>query len=325
MTKVPTTDVARCVRQINQLVRSGCALVRVAVPRRSDTAAFAEIVKRVTVPLIADVHFSPDRAVEAIEAGAAKIRLNPGNIKDPVDIHRVIDAAKSHNAAIRIGVNEASIRDLSQDAVPPERRTELMLDEMRRYIRLFEDRGFDQLVLSAKSSDAVRTIEVNRRIAESFRYPLHLGLTHAGLPQDATIPSAVALGTLLAEGIGDTIRVSAAGDPVIETRIAVQILVTLGLRARSTPELVVCPTCGRTEIDIIRLARQVERALRKVSKPCRVAVMGCIVNGPGEAADADVAVCAGKGKANLYQHGRKVATVPETEIVARLLRLLSEL
>ena len=325
MTKVPTTDIARCVRQINQLVRAGCALVRVAVPRRSDTAAFAEIVKRVTVPLIADVHFSPDRAVEAIEAGAAKIRLNPGNIKDPVDIHRVIDAAKSHNAAIRIGVNEASIRDLSQDAVPPERRTELMLDEMRRYIRLFEDRGFDQLVLSAKSSDAVRTIEVNRRIAESFRYPLHLGLTHAGLPQDATIPSAVALGTLLAEGIGDTIRVSAAGDPVIETRIAVQILVTLGLRARSTPELVVCPTCGRTEIDIIRLARQVERALRKVSKPCRVAVMGCVVNGPGEAADADVAVCAGKGKANLYQHGHKVATVPETEIVARLLRLLSEL
>jgi len=325
MTKVPTTDIARCVRQINQLVRAGCALVRVAVPRRSDTAAFAEIVKRVTVPLIADVHFSPDRAVEAIEAGAAKIRLNPGNIKDPVDIHRVIDAAKSHNAAIRIGVNEASIRDLSQDAVPPERRTELMLDEMRRYIRLFEDRGFDQLVLSAKSSDTVRTIEVNRRIAECFQYPLHLGLTHAGLPQDATIPSAIALGTLLAEGIGDTIRVSAAGDPVIETRIATQILVALGLRKRSTPELVVCPTCGRTEIDIVKLAKQVEKALRKVNKPYRVAVMGCVVNGPGEAADADFAVCAGTGKANIYRHGHKIATVPESEIVPRLMQILSEL
>ncbi len=325
MTKVSTTDVARCVRQINQLVRAGCALVRVAVPRRADTAAFAEIVKRVRVPLIADVHFSPDRAIEAIEAGAAKIRLNPGNIKDPAGIHRVIDAARSHKVAIRIGVNEASIRDLSREPVPPERRTELMLDEMRRYIHVFEDRGFDQLVLSAKSSDTLRTIEVNRRIAESFRYPLHLGLTHAGLPQDATIPSAIALGTLLAEGIGDTIRVSAAGDPVIETRIAAQILITLGLRARSTPELIVCPTCGRTEIDIIKLAKQVEKALRRINKPCRVAVMGCIVNGPGEAADADVAVCAGKGKANLYRHGHKIATVPETEIISRLLTILSEL
>jgi (E)-4-hydroxy-3-methylbut-2-enyl-diphosphate synthase len=325
MTKVPTTDVARCVRQIKQLVRAGCTLVRVAVPRRADTAAFGEIVKRVDVPLIADVHFSPERAIEAIEAGAAKIRLNPGNIKNPADIHRVIDAAKSHRVAIRIGVNEASIRDLSQEAIPPEQRTELMLDEMRRYIRLFEDRGFDQLVLSAKSSDTVRTIEVNRRIAESFQYPLHLGLTHAGLPQDARIPSAVALGTLLAEGIGDTIRVSAAGDPVIETRIAVQILVALGLRERSTPELVVCPTCGRTQIDIIKLAKQVEKALRKVNKPYRVAVMGCVVNGPGEAADADFAICAGQGKAFFYRRGRKVATVQETQIIPRLLQALSEL
>jgi (E)-4-hydroxy-3-methylbut-2-enyl-diphosphate synthase len=271
------------------------------------------------------VHFSPERAIEAIEAGAAKIRLNPGNIKNREDIHRVIDAAKSHKAAIRIGVNEASIRDLNQEAVPPQRRTELMLDEMRRYIRLFEDRGFDQLVLSAKSSDAARTIEVNRRIAESFRYPLHLGLTHAGLPEDARIPSAIALGTLLAEGIGDTIRVSAASDPVIETRIAAQILVALGLRERSTPELIVCPTCGRTEIDIIKLAKQVEKALRKVKQPVRVAVMGCVVNGPGEAADADFAICAAKGKAYFYRHGRKIATVPETEIIPKLLEALSGL
>ncbi len=325
MTKVPTTDIDRCVGQIEQLTRAGCALVRVAVPRQADTAAFAEIVKRVDVPLIADVHFSPERAIEAIEAGAAKIRLNPGNIKNREDIHRVIDAAKSHKAAIRIGVNEASIRDLSQEAVPPERRTELMLDEMRQYIRLFEDRGFDQLVLSAKSSDTVRTIEVNRRIAESFRYPLHLGLTHAGLPEDATIPSAIALGTLLAEGIGDTIRVSAAGDPVIETQIASQILISLGLRERSTPELIVCPTCGRTEIDIIKLAKQVEKALREVNKPYRVAVMGCVVNGPGEAADADFAICAAKGKAFFYRHGQKIATVPEAEIIPRLLETLSEL
>jgi (E)-4-hydroxy-3-methylbut-2-enyl-diphosphate synthase len=325
MTKVATTDIDRCVGQIEQLVQAGCALVRVAVPRQADTAALAEIVKKVAVPLIADVHFSAERAIEAIEAGAAKIRLNPGNIKDPADIRRVIDAAKSHKVAIRIGVNEASIRDLSKEPVAPEERTELMLAAMRAYVRLFEDRGFDQLVLSAKSSDALRTIEVNRRIAQTFQHPMHLGLTHAGLPEDAEIPSAVALGALLAEGIGDTIRVSVAGDPVIEAQMAAKILVSLGLRPRTTPELIVCPTCGRTEIDIVNLARQVEKALREVQTPCRVAVMGCVVNGPGEAADADLAVCAAKGKAFLYRHGQRIAAVPEDQIIEKLVATLSEL
>lgn len=325
MTKVPTTDVARCVRQVNQLVRAGCGLVRIAVPRRADTRAFAQIVAKAKVPLIADVHFSPDRAIEAIEAGAAKIRLNPGNIKNPDDINRIIDAAKAHGAAARIGVNEASIRDLKQAAVPPEKRTALMLEEMRGYVRLFEKRGFDQLVLSAKSANALRTIEVNRAIAAAFEYPMHLGLTHAGLPEDARVPSAVALGTLLAEGIGDTIRVSAAGDPVVEVQIARQILVALGLAERTRPELIVCPTCGRTEIDIIKLARQVERALRRVNSPCRVAVMGCVVNGPGEAADADVAICAGRDKAYLYVHGRRIAILTESEIVPRLLAAIAGL
>jgi len=325
MTKVPTTDVDRCVRQVRRLVRAGCGLVRIAVPRRADTIAFAQIVQKVRVTLIADVHFSADRAVEAIEAGAAKVRLNPGNIKKQEDIFRIIDAAKMHRVAMRIGVNEASIRDLKKDPVPPEKRTALMLDEMRSYIRLFEGRGFDQIVLSAKSSDALRTIEVNRAIAEAFGYPMHLGLTHAGLPADASIPSAVALGTLLAEGIGDTIRVSAAGDPVIETEIAKSIAMSLGLLERTRPELIVCPTCGRTEIDVVKLAKQVDKALRKVKKPCRVAVMGCIVNGPGEAADADVAVCAGRGKADLYRHGQKIATIPEPEIIPRLLATLETL
>ncbi len=325
MTKVPTTDVARCVRQINRLVEAGCGLVRVAVPRRADTQAFAKIVARVNVPLIADIHFSADRAVEAIEAGAAKIRLNPGNVKNPDDLHRIIDSAKGHRVAIRIGVNEASIRDLSQAAVPPAQRTALMLREMRQYVRIFEKRRFDQLVLSAKSSDTPRTIEVNRAIAEAFAYPIHLGLTHAGLPDDARIPSAVALGTLLAEGIGDTIRVSAAGDPVVETKIAVEILVSLGLLARRQVELVVCPTCARSEIDIVSLARKVKKAVAGIEKPLRIAVMGCIVNGPGEAADADLAVCAGKGKGFLYRHGRRIATVPEDRIIAELLRELAGL
>lgn len=325
MTKVPTTDIDRCVAQIEELVRAGCAFVRLAVPRRADTEAFARIVRQTSVPLVADIHFSPERAIEAIEGGAAKIRLNPGNVKSRDDIHRIIDAAKSHGIAVRIGVNEASIRDLTKEPIPPEERVDLMLAEMRQYVQLFEDRGFNRLVLSAKTSDTMRTIEVNRRIAQVFRYPIHLGLTHAGLPEHARVPSAIALGALLSEGIGDTIRVSAAGDPVIETAMAKEILTSLGLHERRRPELIVCPTCGRTEIDVIDLARRVERALHAIDKPLRIAVMGCVVNGPGEAADADFAICAGTDKAYFYRGGEKIATVPESEIIPRLLEALASL
>ncbi|MBN2183490.1 MAG: flavodoxin-dependent (E)-4-hydroxy-3-methylbut-2-enyl-diphosphate synthase [Sedimentisphaerales bacterium] len=324
MTKVPTVDTPWCIRQVNQLIQAGCQLVRIAVPRRADTLALAEIIRKVKVPIIADVHFSPDRAIEAIEAGAAKIRLNPGNIKKREDIRRIIDAAKMHRIAIRIGVNEASIADYQKRQVPTQRRIALMLKEMKKYVRIFEDRNFDRLVLSAKSSDALRTIEINRMIAATFDYPIHLGLTHAGLPEDARIPSAVSLGTLLAEGIGDTIRVSAAGNPVDETIIARQILTALGLREKSGPELVVCPTCGRTEIDVIKLARRVQKAIRRVDKPLRIAVMGCIVNGPGEAADADLALCGGKNKAYIYRKGRRVSIVPESEAVTALLNQLQK-
>lgn len=325
MTKVATTNVSRCTNQINRLAKAGCQLVRVAVPARADTAAFAKIVPKVNVPLIADVHFSPDRAIEAIEAGAAKIRLNPGNIKQRKSIYRIIDAAKAHKIAIRIGVNEASIRDLKKQDIPPARRIALMLREMKKYVRLFEDRNFNQLVLSAKSADTLRTIEVNRRIAQAFNYPIHLGLTHAGLPEDARIPSAVTLGTLLAEGIGDTIRVSAAGDPVVETEIAKQILITLELRQRTEPELIVCPTCGRTEIDVVKLARKLKKAMADagVHKSLRVAVMGCVVNGPGEAADADLAICGGKNKGYIYCKGKKVAVVPEKQIIPAMLKELN--
>jgi len=325
MTKVPTVDIARCVKQVNQLVQAGCRLVRIAVPRRADTAAFAKIVQKVNVPLIADVHFSGARAIEAIEAGAAKVRLNPGNIKNRKDILQIIDAAKMHKTAIRIGVNEASIRDLNKQPVPIEKRTALMLMEMKKYVRVFDSRNFGQLVLSAKSSDTLRTIEINRKISRTFPYPIHLGLTHAGLPEDAQVPSAVALGTLLAEGIGDTIRVSAAGDPVIETKIAKQILIALGLYQRSTPELIVCPTCARAEINVVKLARRVEKAVREIDKPLRIAVMGCVVNGPGEAADADLAICAAKNKAFIYRNGRKISTVPEHKTIPALLKELKKL
>jgi len=322
MTKVPTVDVARCVKQIKQLAKAGCRLVRVAVPRRADTDAFAQIVQKVDIPLIADVHFSANRAIEAIEAGAAKIRLNPGNIKNSKDIIRIIDAAKMHKTAIRIGVNEASIRDLSKEPVPAQKRTALMLKEMKSYVRLFERRNFNSLVLSAKSSDVARTIEINRAISKTFDYPIHLGLTHAGLPEEARIPSAIALGTLLAEGIGDTIRVSVAGNPVEEAEIAKQILIALGLYERSSPELIVCPTCARSEIDVIKLAHRVEKSIRRINKPIRIAVMGCVVNGPGEAADAELAICAAKNKGYIYRNGRKVSVVPESKIIPALLEEL---
>ncbi len=325
MTKVPTTDIDRCVRQINQLADAGCRLVRVAVPTQADAAAFAKIVQKVSVSLIADIHFSPALAIKAIEAGAAKIRLNPGNIKRRGDILRIIDAAKMHKTAFRIGVNEASIRDLKTADVPLEKRVRLMLTEMKKYVRLFEKRNFTQIVLSAKSSDPIRTIEANRLIAKTFDYPIHLGLTHAGLPEDALVPSAVGLGTLLAEGIGDTIRVSAAGSPLVETKIAKQILITLGLYKRSQPELIVCPSCARAQVDIVKLARQVKKHIAKINKPLRIAVMGCIVNGPGEAADADVAVCAAKNKAFIYRKGTRIAIVPENKIIPALLKQLENL
>ena len=316
MTKVFTTDVDRCVRQVQKLLDSGCGLVRIAVPTAADTAALAKIIAKVNAPIIADIHFSAQRAVEAIEAGAAKIRLNPGNIKERSDINRIIDAAKAHKIAIRIGVNEASIRDLKSDTAPVK-RTALMLKEMKKYIRIFESRGFDQIVLSAKSSNPLRTIEVNRAISQTFDYPIHVGLTHAGLPEDAAVPSAVSLGTLLAEGIGDTIRVSAAGDPVIEVKIAQQILTSLGLLARNEPELIVCPTCGRAQLDVAKLARKIKKAISDIdaAPSLRIAVMGCVVNGPGEAADADIAVCAGKDKAFLYVAGKKLTQLSPDSIV----------
>ena len=323
MTKVLTTDISACVQQVKRLAKAGCSLVRIAVPTRADTEAFARIVQRSPVPLVADIHFSPERAIEALEGGAAKIRLNPGNLKDRRDIVRIIDCAKQHGAAIRIGVNEASIRDLKTGDVRQDKRVTLMLKEMKQYVRLFEKTGFDNIVLSAKSADTMRTIAINRAIAETFDYPIHVGLTHAGLLEDAHTPSAVAIGTLLAEGIGDTIRVSIAGDPVEEARLGREILASLGLVERQGPELIVCPTCGRCEVDVKGLARKVRKLLSTVEQPLRVAVMGCVVNGPGEAADADVAICAGKGKGFLYRNGQKIAAVEESGLLEALRREIS--
>jgi (E)-4-hydroxy-3-methylbut-2-enyl-diphosphate synthase len=230
-----------------------------------------------------------------------------------------------HKTAIRIGVNEASIRDSKKEDVTADRRVALMLREMKQYVRFFEKYKFSRIVLSAKASDCLRTIKINRLLSETFDYPIHLGLTHAGLPEDAKIPSAVAIGTLLAEGIGDTVRVSMAGDPVLEIKAAQQILGALGLYKKASVELVVCPTCARSQIDVVNLAEKVSKAVEKINKPIRVAVMGCIVNGPGEAADADIAVCAGKGKGYIYRAGKKISMVTEDKIISALLSELSKI
>ena len=317
MTKVDTTNISACIRQIKKLEEVGCDIIRIAVPTKPAAEAFAKIVDQTNIPVVADIHFSHERAIDAIEAGAAKIRINPGNITERKNIIKVIDAAKMHGTAIRIGINEASVRDLKHD-VSAAKRTTLMKNVMRKYLGIFEKQGFNNLVLSAKSADPIRTIEINRVLAANFEYPIHLGLTHAGLPEDAAIPSAVTLGALLAEGIGDTVRVSLAGDPCSEIIMAQEILTPLGLYASTKPILTVCPTCGRCQVNVVSLAKKIKKVLKNINKPIHVAVMGCIVNGPGEAADADIAVCAANKKGYIYREGKKIAVFPEERLLEEL-------
>jgi len=323
MAKVPTREIDKCVRQIDQMVRRGCELVRLAVPTAADTAALPAILKQVSVPVVADVHFHYQRALEAVEAGVHKIRLNPGNIKDRQQVEEVIAACKANGTAIRVGGNEGSIRERrkgnERGGQEQEKLIDVMVGRLNEYVKIFEDNQFDNLVLSAKCHDAAQTIAVNRAVSERFDYPLHLGVTHAGDVQTGTIRSATAFGVLLAEGIGDTIRVSLAGDPVTEIDVAWEILHSLERRPRTRPQLIACPTCGRTEIDLISMVNQVRQALVEIDQPLTVAVMGCVVNGPGEAEGADVALCGGKDKAVIYRQGRRVATVAASEAVEALL------
>jgi (E)-4-hydroxy-3-methylbut-2-enyl-diphosphate synthase len=261
--------------------------------------------------------------LEAIDAGVAKIRLNPGNIGDREQVRRVIAAAASAGVAIRVGVNEGSVverregRQREADLAKP--LDELMADKMAQYLEIFQEADFHNLIISAKSHDAYTCVAVNRRLAQRWDYPLHLGVTHAGTRESGAIRSAAALGALLAEGIGDTIRISLAGEGVEEVRAACELLASLRLRPREGVEIVACPTCGRTSADVAGIAEQVRAALPHVRRHVRVAVMGCVVNGPGEADEADVAACCGEGKAALYRHGRLVATVPLDALLPGLL------
>ena len=329
MTTTRTTDVDATLEQIHALAEAGAEIIRVAAQSAEDTAALREIVSGAPTPIVADVHFHFRRAIEAIEAGAAKIRLNPGNISDRDQVNAVIAAARSAGVPIRVGVNEGSVveridgdKRAEQLARPLD---ELMVETLASYLEVFDAADFHDLVLSAKSHDASTCISVNRILAERYDYPLHLGLTHAGTVETGLVRSVAALSALLAEGIGDTVRISLAGDPTAEVAAAREMLFSLRLRARDGIEIIACPTCGRTSADVRVLAEHVRDATRDVRTHLLVAVMGCVVNGPGEAAEADVAACCGKGKAAIYRRGERVATVPDAEIVESLVRIVHEL
>ena len=332
MTAGYTYDVDRCVAEIHKLAAAGADLVRVAVPERKDTEALAHILPQVSVPIVADVHFHFKRALEALEAGVHKIRLNPGNINDRKQVLQVIDACKERSIPIRIGVNEGSIverKDKLQrmkelGAVFSDNKhghmLAIMIAKLEEYLDIFHERDFHDIVISAKSIDPLMVLDAYTEIAKRFDYPLHLGVTHAGPKETGTIRSVVPLGALLANGIGDTIRISYANDPVYEVEDALEMLYILGLRPRKGAELIACPTCGRIQVDLFKLVQDVRKKLAdEIAMPIKVAVMGCVVNGPGEAEGADVAIFAGDKRGIIYVQGEKVANIPEEEILDRLL------
>ena len=332
MTAGYTHDIDGCVAEINRLAEAGADVVRVAVPERKDTAALPDILAQTTVPIVADVHFHYQRALEAIEAGVHKIRLNPGNIADRDQVNAVIDACKDRSIPIRVGVNEGSIIERKDKQARAEELGKffadrrgghmlaLMIAKLEEYMDIFDQRDFHDVAISAKSMDARLVIDAYTEIADRFDYPLHLGVTHAGPKETGAIRSVVALGTLLANGIGDTIRISYASDPVLEVEDGIEMLCCLGLRERVGAELIACPTCGRIQVDLFTLVQDVRAKLAEaIELPIKVAVMGCVVNGPGEAEGADVAVFAGNKRGIIYVQGERVANVPEEEILDRLL------
>jgi (E)-4-hydroxy-3-methylbut-2-enyl-diphosphate synthase len=318
MTKTRTDDVTRTVRQVRRLERAGCEMVRIAVPDAASAAALPEIRGRVSLPLVADVHFDHRLALAALNAGFDKVRINPGNIGATWKVRKIIRTAKDTGAAIRIGVNAGSIEKtiLRKHRHPT---VAAMVESMARCLEPFEKLRFKNIVLSAKSTEVRATIAVYRELSRHWTYPLHLGLTEAGPPFEGVIRSAAALSVLLLEGIGDTIRISLTGDPVQEVKAGYELLNALGLRRRG-PLVYSCPTCGRTGINVADLVRGVNLALRGYPKPIKVAVMGCVVNGPGEAREADFGIAGGKGRGIVFAHGKVVRTCREDELVEALLR-----
>ncbi len=316
MTNTRTEDVKATIGQIQRLTAAGCEIIRCAVPNMEAAEALAEIKKGITIPLVADIHFDYRLAVEAIRHGADKIRINPGNIGDRAGIQAVIDAAKERGIPIRVGVNSGSLeKDLVEkyQGVTAEGLVESALDK----VRIIEGMGYENLVISIKSSDVLMCVQAHVLIAERTDYPLHVGITEAGTITSGNIKSAIGLGMILGQGIGDTIRVSLTGDPLEEVKSAKLILRTLGLR-KGGIEVVSCPTCGRTQIDLIALANQVEDMVADIPLDLKVAVMGCVVNGPGEAKEADIGIAGGVGEGLIIKRGEIYKKVKEEELLPAL-------
>ncbi len=317
MTKTKTSDVEGTVAQIRQAADAGCDIVRVTVNDKDAADAMAEIVKRSPLPVVADIHFNHIFALKAVEANVAKVRINPGNIGSRDRIRQVLTAAKEKNIPIRIGVNSGSLEEdiLEKHGYPT---AEALYESAMRHVEICNDFGFHDVIISVKSTDVKLMIEAYRLVAERTDIPLHLGVTEAGPTKVGTIKSAVGIGTLLAEGIGDTIRVSLTDDPVKEVEVGKEILRSLSLASRNI-ELIACPTCGRLEVDLFGIMKQLEEKLEGVKKPVKIAVLGCVVNGPGEASEADIGIAAGKGVAILYRKGEMIKRVKEEDIVKTVL------
>lgn len=323
MTNTPTHDVEATLAQIRVLAAAGCQIVRVAVPDMAAARAVGTLKAGSPVPLVADIHFDYRLALEAAEQGIDKIRINPGNIGAPERVEAVAKVCKDRHIPIRVGVNGGSLeKDLLIKYGGPT--PEAMVESALGHIRLLEQYGFEDICVSLKASSVPVTMRASQLMAERYDYPLHLGVTEAGTREIGELKAAAGIGGLLALGIGDTLRVSLTADPVEEVYAARRILKAVGLR-REGPELIACPTCGRTQIDLISMAHQVEELLKDVDKSITVAVMGCIVNGPGEARHADVGIAGGKGEGVLFKRGEIVARVPEEELVPGLMKLIGEL
>jgi len=322
MTTTHPQDIEGTLREIEEARRAGCEIMRVAVPDEEAARAFGELKRQSPLPLIADIHFRWKVAFEVIEAGADGVRINPGTLSQKA-LREVISAAREASIPIRVGINAASlprrIRERFGGATP-----EAMVEAALEAIKLSEDLGHAQIKVSLKASDVLRTVEAYRLFAQRSSYPLHLGITEAGPPFSGAVKSAVGLGILLAEGLGDTLRVSLTGSPVLEVRAAYHILGALGIRERGV-DIISCPTCGRCEVDLVKLVEEVQGRLLHITAPIKVAVMGCVVNGPGEAKEADVGIAGGRGEGVLFRKGEVIARLPEREWVPRLVEEVQRL
>jgi len=322
MCNTDTRDAVATVKQILALETAGCEIIRVAVPDMIAAKAIKDIKKNIHIPLVADIHFDYQLALESIKNGVDKVRINPGNIGKIENVQKVVDACKDKKIPIRIGINTGSLEKEAEEKYG--RTAQAMVASALKHIQILEKLNFHDIIISMKASDIQRTVEAYRLLSQKVDYPLHLGITEAGTLNIGTVKSSVGLGIMLFEGLGDTIRVSLTGDPLEEVRVGWEILKSLKLRSRGV-NLISCPTCGRTEIDLIGLANKVEKALLTIDKPITVAVMGCVVNGPGEAKEADIGIAGGHHQGVIFKKGQILYTVPEDQILPSLLSEINKL